>query len=226
MIIGISGMISCGKSTLSKNLVNHYKNSILLEEFEENDPVFNTFLRWFYEQKPNIELGFQSYIIESLSNSFQECMAQYQLKNLNPKTDHIFLDRFNLEHYIFALITLKTKPKKYLLAYDKMFAHLVDRSENPDFAIFIDIDFETFKERIFARGRQSEIDNYKQNEEYFKELHALYKDLYVKLMQTYDIPFAVIDANNKNEYEVLGEAIKIIENIDFSESKRYNCNQK
>ncbi|CRH45571.1 Uncharacterised protein [Mycoplasmopsis arginini] len=45
MIIGISGMIAAGKSSLSEKLVEHYPNSLLLHEFEENDEVFNTFLK-------------------------------------------------------------------------------------------------------------------------------------------------------------------------------------
>ncbi|MBU4693654.1 deoxynucleoside kinase [Mycoplasma zalophidermidis] len=222
MVIGISGMIGSGKSTLAKGLNNYYKNSILLEEFEENDPVFNTFLRWFYEQKQNIDIGFQSFIIESLSDSFQKCVNKFSENKLNWKTDHIFLDRFNLEHYIFAVMTLKTKKPKYLKGFDAMFRNLIDPNENPDLAIYIDINFDTFKERITKRGRKSEIDNYEQNEEYFKELHALYKDLFINLMKSFDIPFAVIDSNGKNDIQILGEAIEIIEKFDFSKSKRYN----
>ncbi|SYV97288.1 Deoxyguanosine kinase, partial [Mycoplasmopsis edwardii] len=46
MVIAISGMIGSGKSTLSKELSNIYNNSILVEEFSDNDEVFNTFLKW------------------------------------------------------------------------------------------------------------------------------------------------------------------------------------
>ncbi|MGV2393630.1 UNVERIFIED_CONTAM: deoxynucleoside kinase [Campylobacter lari] len=45
MLIGISGMISSGKSTLTKKLHEYYKGSKQLKEFEENDEVFNTFLK-------------------------------------------------------------------------------------------------------------------------------------------------------------------------------------
>ncbi|GAA8717088.1 Uncharacterised protein [Chlamydia abortus] len=44
MIIGVSGMIAAGKSSLAEKLAKHYKKSIMLHEFEENDDVFNTFL--------------------------------------------------------------------------------------------------------------------------------------------------------------------------------------
>lgn len=71
MIIGISGMISSGKSTLVKKLSNYYPNSAYIEEFSENDPVFNTFLRWCYEKQPNTDIAFQSFLVESLTDSFQ-----------------------------------------------------------------------------------------------------------------------------------------------------------
>ncbi|MCU9932500.1 deoxynucleoside kinase [Mycoplasmopsis cynos] len=45
MLIGISGMISSGKSTLSQKLNEHYKSSMILEEYDENNVVFNTFFK-------------------------------------------------------------------------------------------------------------------------------------------------------------------------------------
>lgn len=50
MIIGISGMISSGKSIFVKKFSNYYLNLVYIEEFSENDLVFNIFLRWCYEK--------------------------------------------------------------------------------------------------------------------------------------------------------------------------------
>ncbi|EPL02845.1 deoxynucleoside kinase family protein, partial [Chlamydia psittaci 02DC14] len=49
--------------------------------------------------------------------------------------------------------------KKYLEAYDALFSKLISKEELPDFAIYLDITFDTFKKRIFERGRESEINN-------------------------------------------------------------------
>ncbi|MGY5139301.1 deoxynucleoside kinase [Mycoplasmopsis gallinarum] len=209
MLIGISGMISSGKSTLAKGLVKYFNNSILLEEFEEDDPIFNTFLKWMYQNEPNINIAFQTYIIENLEAKLQKTIEEAKTK----KIDYIFLDRFNLEHYIFAFVTLKNKPLKYLKAFDALFHELVNKNENPDLAIFLDIDFATFKKRLFKRNRKSEIVNYEKNEVYFKELHSLYKLFYIKLMQQYEIPYFIINTNGKNNEEVLDEAIDLIENF-------------
>lgn len=50
MIIGISGMISSGKSILVKKLSDYYFNLIFIEEFSDDDFVFNIFLKWCYEK--------------------------------------------------------------------------------------------------------------------------------------------------------------------------------
>ncbi|WP_027121285.1 deoxynucleoside kinase [Mycoplasma leonicaptivi] len=217
MKISISGMIGCGKSTLSKALHKHFKNSFLLEEFKEGDVVFNTFLKWVYEQEPNIDIAFQSYIIESLSNSFKKAEQEF-LKNYNHKDNFMFLDRFNVEHFIFAAVTLDKKPKKYLEAFEKLFDHMIDLKDNPDFAIFLDANFEVIKQRILKRGRKVEIDNFKNNENYFYKLHLIYKNMFVDLCDKYKIKYKIIDTNNKTDKEVLEETISILKN-----KKSHNC---
>ncbi|WBP84355.1 deoxynucleoside kinase [Mycoplasmopsis edwardii] len=220
MVIAISGMIGSGKSTLSKELNNIYNNSILVEEFSDNDEVFNTFLKWVYEQEPNIDIAFQSYIIESLSDTFKKEEETFLNKFESHKKAYMFLDRFNIEHYIFAIVTLEKKQQKYLKAFDILFRHIIDTRDNPDLAIFLDANFEVIKERILLRGRKVEVDNFEINEPYFQRLHELYKELFVKLCTFYNIPYRIINTNFKKDYEVLEEAEQIINNFDFSQSKR------
>lgn len=209
MIIGISGMIAAGKSSLSEKLVEHYPNSLLLHEFEENDEVFNTFLKWLYEKRPNLTIGFQSYIIENHSSKFAEIFED--LKN-KPNVDrHLFLDRFSIEHYIFAKLILKEKEPKYLEAYDALFTKLITKSELPDLVIFLDINFDTFKKRIFERGRKSEVDNWDLNYEYFKNLHDNYYKTFKELADNFQLNFRTIDTNNLTEKEVYDQVIKIID---------------
>ncbi|EIE40278.1 deoxynucleoside kinase [Mycoplasmopsis canis] len=220
MVIAVSGMIGSGKSTLTKELKEIYKNSILVEEFADEDPVFNKFLKWIYEKEPNIDIAFQSYIIESLSDTFKKEEKKFLKLYSNHKNGYMFLDRFNIEHYIFAIVTLEKKDKKYLKAFDALFQHIVDPSDNPDLAIYLDANFDVIKERILARGRAVEVDNFAENEPYFQRLHELYKELFVKLCLFYNIPYKIINTNNKKDYEVQEEAEEIINNFEFSLSKR------
>lgn len=114
MIIGVSGMIAAGKSSLAEKLAKHYKKSIMLHEFEENDDVFNTFLDWLYQNKPNLTIGFQSYIVENHSAKFADVIKEFNEKKLDKIKDHIFLDRFSVEHYIFAKLILSKKKRNIL----------------------------------------------------------------------------------------------------------------
>lgn len=212
MVIGISGMIAAGKSQLSDKLYKHYEDSIMLHEFEENDEVFNTFLKWLYEKQPNLTIGFQSYIVENHSAKFAEVYKKYQSENKDPKKSHIFLDRFSVEHYIFAKLILKEKEPKYLEAYDALFERLITHEELPDFAIFLDISFDTFKKRILKRGRDSEIANFDDNFDYFQNLHANYLKIFKEIADKFNLKYFIIDTNNKSEQEVFVEATKIIEN--------------
>lgn len=221
MVIAISGMIGSGKSTLSKNLCKEYKNSLMVEEFANDDKVFNTFLKWIYEHEPNIDIAFQSYIIESLSDSFKKHQKHFLEIYKSHNLGYMFLDRFNVEHYIFAIVTLEKKHKKYLKAFDVLFHHIINIEDNPDLAIFLDANFDEIRKRIFSRGREVEINNFNQNEVYFKRLHQLYKELFIKLCTYYKIPYYIIDTNSKNDQSVLYESKKIIDKFDFSNSHRY-----
>ncbi|QJG67025.1 deoxynucleoside kinase [Mycoplasma phocoenae] len=208
MLIGISGMIASGKSSLSEKLHKNFSSSELLHEFEDDDVVFNTFLKWLYEKKENISIGFQAYILENHASKLQQILKQLKQQN---QDDLIFLDRFSLEHHLFAQILLKDKPLNYWKAYEAIFENIITRNELPDFAIFLDISFETFKKRIFQRGREAEIDNWEENYEYFKTLHSLYFESFSNMCKKYNLEYAVIDTNNLTEDQVLKEALRIIQ---------------
>ncbi|AZZ65513.1 deoxynucleoside kinase [Metamycoplasma phocicerebrale] len=209
MVIGISGMIAAGKSSLSQKLAKYFPNSLLLHEFEENDEVFNTFLKWLYEKKPNLTIGFQSYIIENHSSKFNEIYEQ--LKKMPEENRHLFLDRFSIEHYIFAKLILKQKEAKYLEGYDALFSKLITKKELPDLVIFLDISFDTFKKRIFERGRKTEIDNWDSNYAYFKNLHENYFKLFKELAEKYNLNFKIVDTNDLTENQVFKKVLTIIE---------------
>ncbi len=72
--------------------------------------------------------------------------------------------------------------------------------------------WETFLKRIFERGRQVEIDNFYANEEYFKTLYNLYKDLFIKQAEKFNLEYKIIETDNLNEDEVFEKALEIISN--------------
>ncbi|VEU75430.1 Deoxyguanosine kinase [Mycoplasmopsis maculosa] len=212
MLIGISGMISSGKSTLTKKLHEYFKSSYILEEFDENDEVFNTFLKWLYEKKPNLSIGFQSYVVENHTTKLNELINKFNDDNKSWEKDHIILDRFSIEHYIFANVNLKVKGEKYLKGYDALFTKLITKNETPDLAIFLNMTYDTFEKRLFERGREVEINNYENNKEYFTKLYEAYKDLFIKQAEKYNLIYEIIETDNLSEDEVLKKALEIINN--------------
>ena len=63
----------------------------------------------------------------------------------------------------------------------------------PKLYIILDLKWDEFKERIFKRGRDSEIDNFSVNEPYFRSLHNVYVDYLVKTCQIYGINYLILD---------------------------------
>ncbi|OYD26562.1 deoxyadenosine/deoxycytidine kinase [Mycoplasma testudineum] len=222
MIIGISGMISAGKSSLVRELKKGYPKSLFLDEFSEGDEIFNTFLKWLYEKKEHLTMSFQSYIIESHSAKFHEILDDFNQKKLNKFEDHIFLDRFAIEHYIFAYLNLLPKGTKYIEAYDSLFSKMIFEKEIPDFAIFLDIDFENFTKRILKRGRQVEVDNFELNKKYFKDLHDIYKPKFIEMATKYKIPFTIVNTVGKTEKQVYNEVVNLVEIITKAEKIKYS----
>ncbi|WP_117275254.1 deoxynucleoside kinase [Mycoplasmopsis edwardii] len=220
MLIGISGMISSGKSTLTKKLHEHFNSSLMLEEYEENNVVFNTFLKWLYQKQPNLTMGFQTYVVENHTTKLAEIIQKFKDLGKDFKKDHIFLDRFSIEHYIFANVNLQAKGKSYLDGYDALFEHLITKEETPDLAIYLDMSYETFEKRLFERGRAVEIDNYQLNKPYFEQLYALYKTLFEKQAAKYNLNYVVINTNSLNEEQVFQKALEIINNFDLSKVNR------
>lgn len=215
MIIGISGMVSSGKSTLTKNLVKHFgSNCLYLNEYEEDDEIFLTFLKWMFEKKENIGLGFECYILENYLAKLKEVKKSFKDLNLDHEKHNIFLDRFAIEHYIFAVATfLDEKFKKILWAYKLVFEELIKKKHLPDFAIYLDINFETFKKRIFKRGREIEINNFDKSKNFFEALYNMYKDVFTEMANKYKIPFQIIKTDDLTAEEVCEKALKIIENF-------------
>lgn len=216
MLIGISGMISSGKSTLTTKLHKHYKSSLMLEEYDQDNVVFNQFLEWLYQKQPNLTMSFQTYVVENHTTKLNELIAKFKELGKNYKNDHIFLDRFSIEHYIFANVNLRAKGELYLKGYDALFENLITDQETPHLAIYLDVSYEIFEKRLFERGRAVEIDNYHSNKGYFETLYNFYKESFENQAKKYNLNYVIIDTNNLTEQEVFEKAIEIIDNFDQS----------
>lgn len=154
MKIAVGGMIASGKSTLVDNL-SKTLNIPAMVEFEPDDIVFNTMLNWLYEGVKDSSMLLQLYFLHKHWSSQKE----YK--------ESVIVDKHIIENLIFAEEHLTSELSAL---YTGIFNNYVEHVRKPDFYIILNVDWETFKQRINQRGRQQEIDNFKQNEEYFRRL--------------------------------------------------------
>jgi deoxyadenosine/deoxycytidine kinase len=199
MKISVGGMIASGKSTLVKRLGEALELPVM-EEFERDDEVFNTLLRWLYEQKNNVEMLLQIYFIHN-----------HWLNQV--KYDGSFIvDRDLVEHWLFAQHNLKKMPT-IMNMYNGVFHAYMNQVKKPDLYIVLDVGWENFKKRVMERGREQEIENFAKNEAYFKDLISDYTTKVVAQCSVYDIPYVVINTNGMTEDEVFNRAMEEVKKI-------------
>lgn len=210
MKIAISGMISSGKSSLTTALVEYYskfKPATFLSEFKEDDIVFHNLLKWHLQRRANVTLAFETYVMDSHISELTNIEAQ--MKRKYDEFD-IFLDRFCVEHIIFAQNAFDLSSRHWK-SYKKMVDQMINPTNIPDFVIFLDVDFDTFKKRLFKRNRSAEVDNWDTNYDYYKKMHSTYKQNFIDLCHEYNVNYAIINTNNLDENEVLKASIDLIE---------------
>lgn len=196
MKISVGGMIASGKSTLVKKLGDHFDLPIM-EEFEKDDEVFNTLLKWLYEKKSNVEMLLQIYFIHN------HWLNQQKYDN------HFIVDRDLVEHWLFAHHNLKSMPT-IMNMYNGVFHAYMNQIRKPDLYIILDLNWDSFFSRVMTRGRQQEIDNFDANKDYFLMLLQDYTKKIASQCAVYDIPYVIIDTNDKTEEDVFNEAIRAI----------------
>lgn len=196
MKISVGGMIASGKSTLVQKL-GDYLNLPIMEEFEKDDEVFNTLLRWLYEQKENVEMLLQIYFIHN------------HWLNQNKYDNNFIVDRDLVEHWLFAHHNLKSMPT-IMNMYNGVFHAYMNQITKPDLYIILDLDWDNFVARVMERGRQQEIENFDKNKSYFMNLLADYTQKIAAQCAVYDIPHIIINTNNISEEAVFEQAVKAI----------------
>jgi deoxyadenosine/deoxycytidine kinase len=196
MKFAVGGMIASGKSTLVKTLAENL-NLQRMDEYDKNDEVFNTLLKWLYEGKKDVEMLLQIYFLHKHWKTQQ-----------NIKGD-VIVDRHIIEHWLFAQINLAKTPE-VLNMYNGLFHQYMNSIDHPDLYIILDMDWDTFKQRIMIRGREQEVENFGQNEDYFKFLMDDYVRKLVAQCEIYDIRYIVLDTSGRTQEDVARASEEII----------------
>jgi deoxyadenosine/deoxycytidine kinase len=208
MKFAVGGMIASGKSTLVDTL-SQKLNLQKMDEYDKNDEVFNTLLKWLYEGKQDVEMLLQIYFLH------KHWKTQKQMKG------DLIVDRHIIEHWLFAQINLSNKPE-VLNMYNGLFHQYMNSIDHPDLYIILDMDWDTFKERIMKRGREQEIENFGQNEDYFKFLMDDYVRKLVAQCEIYDIRYIVLDTSGRTQEEIAKASEEIIKIFIENEAEYEN----
>lgn len=194
MRIAVGGMIAAGKSTLVKGLAQELQMPHM-DEFAENDPVFNTLLKWLYEGVEDVEMLLQIYFLHK------------HWKTQKDHDDEVIIDRHMIEHWLFAQNNIKDKTIKNF--YNGVFNAYMNDVKDIDLYIILSLDWNTFVERLHKRGRPQEIENFEANEKYFRELHSNYVKMLKAQCLIHNIEYAVLHADGTDQ-EVLNDALKTV----------------
>jgi deoxyadenosine/deoxycytidine kinase len=208
MKFAVGGMIASGKSTLV-NTLSERLNLQKMDEFDKGDEVFNTLLKWLYEGKQDVEMLLQIYFLHK------------HWKTQKQMSGDLIVDRHIIEHWLFAQINLAKHPE-VLNMYNGLFHQYMNSIEHPDLYIILDMDWDTFKERIMSRGREQEVENFGQNEDYFKFLMDDYVRKLVAQCEIYDIRYIVLDTSGRTQEDVAKASEEIIKIFIENEAEYEN----
>lgn len=199
--IVIGGTIAAGKSSLVGALP--FKP---VQELDPNDELQKVLLEKMYEGDPIAKQVFQLDMMLTRFDKFK------RLAN-NEKT-HVF-DRMIFEDKLFAFMLfgeVKNIWEYYESIWNDKVEELINEIGKPKLYILLEVNWEKFEERIFARNRKAEVDNFEDNKNYFKKLLEMYIPFMEESLKKYDVPYIIIDTNNIDKLEVIDEVKNELKN--------------
>ncbi len=187
----IGGPVAVGKSTLVRNL-----KLPAVQELDEADKLQGALLKGMMEGD-----GISAYLFQ-----FDMLLNRMRIYKERVETGllHVF-DRSILEDKLFAFNRFGEE-KAIWNYYSKVWEKEVNNMLKigfPKLYIVLTCSWEVFKERVYKRGRKSEIDNFHKNKEIFKYQINNYKEFMEQIFVEYEIPHVFLDTDKLSEEEVL-----------------------
>lgn len=143
-IIGISGIIGVGKSTLTKQLGEELGFNIIKEPVEENE-----YLQKFYQNMSRYSFSMQVYLLNSR-------FKQHQQMVWSDKSS--IQDRTIYEDVIFAKMLRESNMMEELdfKTYVDLFSNMSNFLHKPDLILYLDVEPEVALSRVNQRSRDCE----------------------------------------------------------------------
>lgn len=205
-IVAIGGMIAAGKTTLVDEL-SAILNADVLYELDENDEIQNSLLKGLYEKRNIAASVFQLYFLLNRFESY---------KKFSNHKKPVIVDRTIFEDRLFAHQNMTSDPLTFSF-YDKLWYQkaneLIYECGVPKLYIILDIDWITFKERLFKRNRAVEVENFNLNEDYFYNLNQVYVKFLKETCEVFGIDYLILDAKISNE-DKINKILEHLKTID------------
>ncbi len=199
-IVIVGGTIAAGKSTLVQSL-SQVTGWPAISELREGDRIQDIILKKLYEGN-RIHLATVQYYF--ISNRYR------QYKEISNNLITSILDRGIWEDWIFSKLLMRKEPASYE-HYKKLWASTLDKVISnfgkPKAYIFVKVDWDTFKERIYSRNREVEIANFSKNEPYFRELLEEYNTSFEGILKDWGVDVIVIDSRQLSKEAMLDKAL-------------------
>jgi deoxyadenosine kinase len=191
LLIGVSGIIGVGKSTLTDSLGSHMDLKIFQEPVKTNE-----YLSKFYEDMSRYAFPMQVYLLNHRFRQYQQMI--WENKNC-------VQDRTIYEDVIFARLLNRSGIINDLdfKTYMQLFENMTSFIRHPDIVVFLDVEPEKAMERIKKRGRECE-------KHISLEYLVTLRDGYEEWLKDIEgkVPIIRIDWNTYQDTEKVSELIK------------------
>ncbi|MCC3160989.1 MAG: deoxynucleoside kinase, partial [Mollicutes bacterium PWAP] len=186
----IGGQTAAGKSTTVRK-ITRITNFQMVEEFDKNDEDIKNVLK-------EVNSGSNKH---PLANEFAFLNVReitYR-KNISKNIPLVF-DRTFMENYIFSRVYISDKNLKKVFFYEwnERVSKLLLEVGRPNFYIFLDLNWNSFYERIHGRGRNEEIDNFSENIKIWKKLIKVYKREFKQILRSFGIKTYIVNTTGKS----------------------------
>ena len=195
-IIGISGIIGVGKSTLTNDIGHKLNCEILKEPVETNEYLSN-----FYEDMSKFAFPMQIYLLNHRFKQHQQMVWSYK---------STIQDRTIYEDVIFAKMLNESQLMTDLdfQTYISLFQNMSNFLHRPDLIVYLDVEPEEALRRINLRSRDCESG---MSIEYLRKLKMGYEDWLEDIKDR--IPVLYVDWNQfKDTDEIIFKINEMLKN--------------
>ena len=186
--IAVEGPIGAGKTALAERLGTRLDATLVLEEHE------NPFLADFYADRPGAALQAQLFYLLGRHRQ-QTALQQADLFSQTTVADYLF-DKDK----IFAYLNLDDNE---LFIYQRLYELLAQDVPAPDLVIYLQTPTDVLHRRIRSRGADPEVETFKPDPEYLRELNEAYHHFFFH----YDTTPLLVVETSQFDSDVSDEAL-------------------